>query len=618
MGIIRTSVDAHTLGLSSLAGLLEDCGYRVMLSDGRLSDAVTALERPGRRGLLLDWIRANGITRLGFSYRLDPSDARDYLGRIRAALVGDGLYGTETGQIRALYFAGPPASCSRVASLGDPGIVLFSGGDSASETLRRLGVPTARVPADIRIASEYDDARLQFGRELIASGRYLSEHPPPLRQYPELGGRSDGLALRLRAARESGRLPLLRAHAGPYDTDRAAAIRQFMFWVGQLRRDGHLDILSLGTSQLTQERFEQDWSGIPNGGGLPINSRAEYAQIAAAARPMLVRTYAGSSDVPLMARIHEESLNIAWHALSLWWFSRIDGRGPNSVARNLQQHLETVRFIAESGKPLEANVPHHFSFRGGDDVTYIVSGFLAARAAKRQGIRMFVLQVMLNTPRSTSGVQDLARARALLRMVRALEDDSFTVILQPRAGLDYFSPDLELARAQLAAATALMCDIEPDVPSSPPLIHVVSYSEGHGLASPEVITESLRIVRHTIRSYSSPSSGKIGLSEYEPEVAVRSRDLLSAATLMVAVLDRETRSIGEVARLYVALSAGFLAAPTLWGDRDEFVEAIRVRTRVMGGAVRTVDSNGHLIPATARAEVAGANVPAALRRLQDA
>jgi hypothetical protein len=91
-------------------------------------------------------------------------------------------------------------------------------------------------------------------------------------------------------------------------------------------------------------------------------------------------------------------------------------------------------------RPFEANVPHHFAFRGCDDAGCVAAGFLAARAAKESGVRTFILQIMLNTPRRTWGVQDLAKARALLGMVRGLEEAGrFRVVLQSRPGLDYIS-----------------------------------------------------------------------------------------------------------------------------------------------------------------------------------
>src|SRR5699024_2569381 len=97
--------------------------------------------------------------------------------------------------------------------------------------------------------------------------------------------------------------------------------------------------------------------------------------------------------------------------------------------------------------------------------------------------------------------QDLAKSRALIRLVRSLEDQNFRVLLQPRAGLDYFKPDLYEARKQLAAVTALMDDIEPNNHRSPQIIHVVSYSEASHLATPEIINESIKITQHSLLEY---------------------------------------------------------------------------------------------------------------------
>ena len=49
----------------------------------------------------------------------------------------------------------------------------------------------------------------------------------------------------------------------------------------------------------------------------------EYRKVWEASRPLLVRTYAGTKNIPMLARIHEQTLNICWHALSLWWFNML-------------------------------------------------------------------------------------------------------------------------------------------------------------------------------------------------------------------------------------------------------------------------------------------------------
>ncbi len=62
----------------------------------------------------------------------------------------------------------------------------------------------------------------------------------------------------------------MRAHVGPYSSSvsREESVKQFISWAKYLADTGYLDILSIGTSQLTQSNFGEDWGGgRPNGGG---------------------------------------------------------------------------------------------------------------------------------------------------------------------------------------------------------------------------------------------------------------------------------------------------------------------------------------------------------------
>jgi hypothetical protein len=303
-----------------------------------------------------------------------------------------------------------------------------------------------------------------------------------------------------------------------------------------------------------------------------------------------------------MARIHEETLDIAWHALSLWWFCQLDGRGPNPVKENLREHLAVLRCIAATGKPFEPNVPHHFAFRGCDDAGYVLSGYLAARAAKEAGIRTLVLQVMLNTPKYTWGVQDLAKARALLRLVRSLEGPSFRVLLQPRGGLDYFSRDEEKAKAQLAAVTAMMDDIEPDNPASPSIIHVVSYTEATRLADPLVVDESIRITRHALSEYRRlRKAGHMPDMGRDLEVSVRTEGLVEEVSALIRAIEATIPDPCSADGLYDILASGYLPLPYLWACREEFPGATIWPTRLVDGAMRTVDAEGRPISAPERA-----------------
>jgi hypothetical protein len=316
---------------------------------------------------------------------------------------------------------------------------------------------------------------------------------------------------------------------------------------------------------------------------------------------MLVRTYAGTRDIPKLATIYEKTINIAWHALSFWWFNQIDGRGPYGVRENLEQHLATLDVIARSGKPFEPNIPHHFSFRGGDDYTYVLSAYLAAKTAKLKGIRYFVLQIMLNTPKYTWGVQDLAKARALLQLVRELEDDSFTVFLQPRAGLDYFSPDLDKAKIQLAAVTAMMDDIEPENNLSPDIIHVVSYCEAQMLARPEHINESIQITIHALNEYrKQKKSGYLDSMINNADVNARTHDIYSQVKNMTSLIDKNVVEPYNANGLYDVFKLGILVAPYLWEGREEFRAAVTCRTSLVDGGIKVVDEKGLPLEPTER------------------
>lgn len=605
VGLVKPAVDAHTLGLATVRSLLHECGYRCVEADERINRALDGPLRAEEAQIIEEWVRAENITRIGLSYRLDPSDGVEKLERLVWALAIRGVLSDKGGPVRALYFGGLPETCRMAREQLGGLVTVFNGDETDAETLLRLGVPPNCIPARIRETAAYDAARLEFARELLRRGLHDAVRPHDRPTYPGYGTSGDTVDARLDDALRRGVGPLMRAHVGPYSERRHEAVRRMLDWARMLAASGYLDVLSLGTSQLTQSRFGEDWTGLANGGGVPVQSAEEFGAILAAARPMLVRTYSGTKDVPRLARIHEDSLEIAWHALSFWWFCLLDGRGPNDLETNLRQHVETARYVASTGKPLEPNVPHHFMFRGADDVTYVVSAVLAARAAAHAGIRHLVLQTMLNTPRRTSGVSDLTRARAILTLVEDLRKGGMRITLQPRAGLDYFSTDLDLARAQLAAATALMDDIEPGTEESPQVIHVVSYCEAVELATPAEVDESVRITRAALAEYRRlRRRGDVDDMGANSDVSRRHHDLVRDARTVLAAIERSLRHPYTARGLAAVFRAGFLPVPHLWHCRDEYPEAVRRQTAMIGGSVRVVDAEGRPIDVSTRAEEA--------------
>ena len=600
-GLVKTNIDVHTLGITTLFHLLKDCGYKCFISPVEVSLAVEQVQKLNNFSFLQKWILEHHITRIGFSYRLDPQEARDYFCHLFYELQTHNLFVENGGSLRGIFFAGLPDACKLVRQELGNAVVTFPGDETPMESLQKLGVPESKYPKDLKLTSEYDDMRWEFARRVIEDDSYKTITPADHLGYNDAGTESDSFIKRLRYSRERHSLPLIRAHVGPYNPNRLEAIKEFISWEKDLASSQLLDVLSIGSSQLTQSNFGEDWEGLPNGGGVPVNSEQEYRMIKEAALPMLVRTYAGTKNVPEMAEMHERCLNICWHALSFWWFCEIDGRGNNTVLENLREHIKAIKYIVKTGKPLEPNIPHHFAFRGADDITYIISAYLAAKTAKLLGINDLILQNMLNTPKYTIGLQDLAKGRTMLRLVRELEDSNFSVHLQARAGLDYFSPDLEKAKIQLAAVTALMDDIEPENENSPEIIHVVSYCEAVRLATPPVIKESIRITKAALKRYRElRRCGSIENMAYNMELKERCEDLYQEAKEAILLLEKTIPNLYTAEGLYKVFEEGFFPVPYMLDPLNKYPKATQWNTAIKNGGIRVIDEQGKIIRTSTR------------------
>lgn len=203
------------------------------------------------------------------------------------------------------------------------------------------------------------------------------------------------------------------------------------------------------------------------------------------------------------------------------------------------------------------------------------------------------------TSRTTSrfaAPMNVIKARALLRLVGTLADQDFRILYQPRAGLDFFSPDLEKAKAQLAAVTALMSDVDPAKGVNPPIIHVVSYSEGAHLADPQTINESVQIARAALQQFPSFRRSE-GLEEALSggKIDERVEALWLDATRMIGHIEAHIGDICTPQGLYRVLQSGYIPLPYLWGAREEFPAAIRWKTRAGSRGVEVVDRLGAVL-----------------------
>lgn len=596
-GFIKTKVDVHTMGIYTMANLLRDCGYKVIIAKDDICEALEKLQKINNYSFFKYWLITNNINRISFSYRMDPKDGCEYFMTLYEMLKADNMLAEQGGQIKEVCFAGLPDACDYVRYKTNGNIKVFPGNESPVDSLRMYGVPENILPKTLINDNPYDDMRWDFAKKIVESELWKLEPVQDHYGYKECGKANDSYIHRLNYTRSKNALPIIRTHSGPYNEDRMEALNEFNSWCRDLADSRLLDVLSIGSSQLTQSNFGEKWEGKSNGGGVPVNSEVEYQIIKENAKPMLVRTYSGTKNVPELARIHERALNISWHALSFWWFDELDGRGNNTLLENLREHFEAIRYIATTGKPVEPNVPHHFAFRGADDITYIVSGFLASKAIKKMGVSHMILQNMLNTPKYTWGVQDLAKGRVMIKLVRELEDNTFKVSLQTRGGLDYFAPDLEKAKIQLAAVTCMMDDLEPENDNSPEIIHVVNYSEAVRLATPPIIKESIKITLNALHSYRiARKKGIVPNMVHDIDVQNRYEKMLYEARGAIKLLEENIPNLYTPEGFEHVFREGFLAVPYLMDQENKWPKARMWKTAVKNGGICVVDDNGNIIP----------------------
>lgn len=102
-GFIKPLVDVHTMGVFTIANLLMDCGYIVYVAKDDVNEAVQDLRKLNNYGLLKKWILDKKITRLGFSYRLDPVEGCDYFMSLYERLKADRMLYDDGGPLAQVF-----------------------------------------------------------------------------------------------------------------------------------------------------------------------------------------------------------------------------------------------------------------------------------------------------------------------------------------------------------------------------------------------------------------------------------------------------------------------------------------------------------------------------------
>ena len=352
-------------------------------------------------------------------------------------------------------------------------------------------------------------------------------------------------------------VPLLRHHFGLPDYG------ETLEGIRKIAESGVVDVISLGTDQDTQENFfhpERQNPRRKGAGGVPVRSTDQFKLLYQATRrgnfPM-IRTYTGTDDFIRLAEMYVETINIAWAAIPLFWFNRMDGRGPWDLEGSIREHQTLMTWYAERDIPVELNEPHHWGMRDAPDVVFVASAFLAAYNAKACGVRDYIAQLMFNSPPVTSDSMDLAKMLAVLELVSELESEDFRLWRQTRTGLLSYPVDEDYARAHLASSVYLQMALKPHI------VHVVGYTEADHAAKPEDVIESCKLARRAITN----GLGQPDMTS-SPEIRERVRELvLEARVTLKAIRNLAGPEVqdpwADAETLTKAVESGIMDAPQL-------------------------------------------------------
>ncbi len=349
--------------------------------------------------------------------------------------------------------------------------------------------------------------------------------------------------------------PLLRHHFG------LPSLEETIAGVEQIARSRVLDVISLGIDQNTQQFFfrpDQRNPRADGAGGVPVRSEEDFRRLKQASQCgnyPLMRCYSGTADVLRLADVLQRTIDIAWCAVPLSWYNELDGRGTRSLEQSMREAQALIAWHGERGIPVEVNEPHHWGLRDAHDVISVVMSYLSAYNARAYGAHDYVSQYMFNIPNSMSFSMDLAKVLAQDELVQSLAGPDFRIYREVRAGLPFLSADMDVAKGQLAASTALAMNVHPDI------IHVVGYSEAEHAATPEVVIESCKIVRGVVRSILQGNADAAA----DPCVRMRREELLREAGVLLEFIKTQypesSDPFSDAAVLSDCIRRGILDAP---------------------------------------------------------
>jgi methylmalonyl-CoA mutase cobalamin-binding subunit len=523
----------HVAGVTNFLRLAEEAGWKTVF----LGPAVSVED-------VLAAAQQNDASLVGVSYRLTPETGERLLAEFAEAADDMRAAGVR------FAFGGAPPVAERARSIGFFEQV-FDGSEPTEAVLAYL----RGRPVDNGVEADYPQATVE---------RIAWKTP----------------------------FPLIRHHFG------LPAMQATLEGIVQIAEARVLDVISLGTDQDAQENFFRPERQDPRrtgAGGVPVRTADDLRALYAASRcgnfPLL-RTYSGTDDFIRLAELFVETINIAWCAIPLFWFNRMDGRGPWDLEGSIREHQAVMAWYGARGIPVELNEPHHWGMRDAPDVVFVVSAYLSAYNARAFDVRDYIAQLMFNSPPGTSDAMDLAKMLAVLALIEPLARPDFRIWRQTRVGLLSHPLDPEAARGHLAAATYLQMALHPHI------VHVVGHTEAHHAATADDVIAACRITRRVVEN-ALRGAPDMAL---DPTVQARKAALIAEAEITLDAIRAlagpdVAEPLADPATLTRAVTAGILDAPQL---RNNPYGLGRVRTRIVGGASAPVDAAGRPLTEAAR------------------
>jgi len=519
----------HVAGIMNFLRLAETAGWRTVF----LGPAVSPHD-------LLVAAQMEKADLVGVSYRLTPETGERLLGEF--AEEADDLYA----QGVKFVFGGTPPVAEKARNLGFFDRV-FEGGEPADQVL-------AYIKGEI-------------------------SNQPGIQEFPQSA---------IERIKWKAPFPILRHHFG------LPTLEDTIKGIEQIAESKALDVISLGIDQEAQENFfhpeRQDIRRI-GAGGVPVRSDHDYRLLYEASRRgnyPLIRTYSGTDDFIPLAEMYMKTIHNAWCAIPLFWFNKMDGRGPWGLEGSIREHQKVMAWYGQRLIPVEVNEPHHWGMRDAPDVVFIVSGFLSAYNARAFGVNDYIAQMMFNSPPGTSDAMDLAKMLALLELIHPLSRNDFRIWIQTRTGLLSYPLEISAARAHLAASIYLQMALKPHI------IHVVGHTEAHHAALAEDVIEACLLAKRAIENavHGAPDM------TVDPKVMARVKKLVHEASTTlrvirsIAVVDENIDPYTDPGTLAKAITSGILDAPHL---RNNPYGRGMIKTLIIDGACEAIDPFGKIL-----------------------